>query len=190
MEHLKRKQNMKLAIFIDCQNDFLKEGKLAFGYPKKDNFDKVVNLAKKCVEEGYKCYATRDTHNSKYLSTLEGKNLPVKHCIELSKGWMINDKLMEVLEGECTIVNKPTFGSYDLVDIVSEDFKEKDIEEIVLCGYCSSICVLANSVLLRAKYPNTRIKVVESCCGDVNRESHKSAMAVLKMQQIEVVKSL
>lgn len=178
---------MKIAVFVDCQNDFLKGGRLAFGYPEKDNFDEVVALAQYCTENGYRCYATRDTHGSNYSSTLEGKNLPVEHCIELSEGWMVNDRLMKVLEGKCTFVNKPTFGSYDLVECILDDSKNENVEEILICGYCTSICVLANSVLLRAKFPNASIKVVGCCCGDVSRDSHEAAIATMKMQQIEVV---
>ena len=208
---------MKAVVFIDAQNDFVKGGKLAFGYPAEDNLQKVVDFAKECAADPeFKIYATRDTHEktayedvgtvinfdehgrvdstrringkpaSGYLATLEGRKLPVEHCVEGTRGWQVVDSLMEVLLGKVTFVNKPAFGSYDLVGIFGEDFDGKSPDEIILCGYCTSICVLANAVLLRAKYPNAKITVRADLCGDVDEESHKAALKVLRMQQIDV----
>ena len=195
---------MKAMVFVDVQNDFIKGGKLAFGYPAEDNLQKVVDFAKKCVNDpDCKIYATRDTHEatkfiyhfegdkmisnpqSGSLTTLAGQKLPVEHCVEGTEGWQIVDELMEVLSGKCTFINKPTFGSYDLVDIIAEDF-ETDPDEIVLCGYDLGVCVISNTVLLRAKYPNTKIVIRTDLCGCVNEQSFKAACEVLKLQQIEL----
>lgn len=209
---------MKAVVFIDVQNDFVKSGKLAFGYPVEDNLQKIVDFAKMCADDAdYKIYATRDTHEKTlyhnlehplwqpladhlhetnvpgvgdpiagYLTTLEGKKLPVEHCVEGTNGWQIVDSLMDVLLGKATFVNKPTFGSYDLVGIMQEDFKTADPEEIVLVGYDLSICILANAVLLRAKYPNVKIVVKTNLCGDVDEAAFDAAVKVLQMQQIEI----
>ena len=197
---------MKAIVFIDVQNDFLKGGKLAFGYPVEDNFQKIVDFAKECVNayrndaSSYvKIYATRDTHEATkwiekdgaqavvgYLATFEGKRLPVEHCVEGSEGWQIADSLMEVLLGNATFVNKPTFGSLDLAAVIAEDFNGVDLDEIIVLGYDLSICVLANAVLLRAAFPNTKITVKASLCGDVSKEAFDNACAALKMQHVDV----
>ena len=196
---------MKAVVFIDVQNDFVKGGKLAFGYPVEDNLQKVVNFANECVADPKcKIYATRDTHEATkyifhfegdkkvsepqtgYFATLEGKKLPVEHCVEGDIGWQIVDPLMDVLLGKATFINKPTFGSYDLVGVMQEDFRTEDPEEIILAGYDLSICVLANAVLLRAKYPNAKIVVKANLCGDVDKAAFDAAVKVLQMQQIEV----
>lgn len=210
---------MKAVVFVDVQKDFVKGGKLAFGYPAEDNLQKVVDFAKQCADDtDCKIYATRDTHEktayedvgtiinfdrcgrvdnteqingdpvSGYLATLEGQKLPVEHCVEGTDGWQIVDPLMEVLLGKATFVNKPTFGSYDLVDVIVEDFATEpdDPDEIVICGYDLSICVLANALLLRAKYPNVKIIVKTGLCGDVDKAAFDAAIKVLQMQQIEV----
>ena len=191
---------MKIAVFIDCQNDFLKYGKLAYGYPEQDNFENVLAFAKYCVENNLICYRTQDTHDetkydfkkepiSGYLTTLEGKKLPIEHCVKNTKGWKINSKLLEIIESLSTSIEKRTFGSNDLVALISGDICHlKNIDEILICGYCTSICVLANAVLLRAKFPNMNITVLEDCCGDVSKEAHDAALTVLKMQQIEICK--
>lgn len=191
---------MKIAVFIDCQNDFLTGGKLAYGYPEKDNFENVLAFAKYCVENKLICYRTQDTHDETkydfkkepilgYLTTLEGKKLPIEHCVKNTKGWDINSKLLEIIEGTSISIKKSTFGSGDLVARISSDiYHLKNIDEILICGYCTLICVLANTVLLRAKFPNMKITVLEDCCGDVSKEAHDAALTVLKMQQIEICK--
>ena len=178
---------MKAVVFVDVQKDFVKGGKLAFGYPAEDNLQKVVDYAKKCADDAdCKIYATRDTHATDYMKTLEGQKLPVEHCVEGTDGWQIVDPLMEVLLGKATFVNKPTFGSYDLVDIIAEDFGTDGPEEIIICGYDLSICCLANAVLLRAKFPNVKITVKTDFCGDVDKAAFDAAVKVLQMQQIEI----
>jgi len=183
---------VKAVVFVDVQKDFVKGGKLAFGYPAEDNLQKVVDYAKKCVDAYrndrttlVRIYATRDTHAADYMKTLEGQKLPVEHCVEGTDGWQIVDPLMEVLLGNATFVNKPTFGSYDLADIIAEDL-EGTLDEIVICGYDLSICVLANAVLLRAKFPNAKITVRTDLCGDVDKAAFDAAVKVLQMQQIEI----
>lgn len=178
---------MKAVVFVDVQKDFVKCGKLAFGYPTEDNLQKVVGFAKQCADDAdCKIYATRDTHDTDYMKTLEGQKLPVEHCVEGTDGWQIVDPLMEVLLGKTTFVNKPTFGSYDLADIVAEDFGKNGPEEIIICGYDLSICCLANAVLLRAKFSNVKITVRTDLCGDVDKAAFDAAVKVLQMQQIEI----
>ena len=198
---------MKAVVFVDVQNDFVRGGALPFGYPFEDNLPKIIDFAKKCVNDpDCKIYATRDTHEKSdslpesadgtipekhvgYLATLEGKKLPVEHCIEGTDGWNVVDSLMDVIHTHCTFVNKPTFGSFDLCEIIDEDIKRNNckIDEIVVLGYCTSICVLSNAVLLRAKFPDMKISVMKDLCGCVSEESHRAALKALEMQQIDVV---
>ena len=211
---------MKAVVFIDVQNDFVKGGKLAFGYPIEDNIQNVIEFAKHCIADtNCKIYATRDTHEATkwvekncaqvvvgYLATLEGQKLPVEHCIEGTDGWMIDNRLMEVLDGKCTFVNKPTFGSFDLAEIINEDFNEtyqyieklhcnvkclpktdQKFDEIVICGFCTDICVVSNALLLRAKFPNTKITVMKDLCAGVTPETHEAALKTMQMCQIDVM---
>ena len=85
----------------------------------------------------------------------------------------------------CTFINKPTFGSYDLVDIIAEDF-ETALDEIVLCGYDLGVCVISNAVLLRAKYPNVKITIKKDLCGCINKETFNAALCVAKCCQIDI----
>ena len=82
---------MKLLIVIDMQNDFID---MALG--TKEAVAIVPAVARKITEyrsQGNLVVFTRDTHQKNYLQTQEGKNLPVEHCIEGTKGWQISEKL-------------------------------------------------------------------------------------------------
>jgi nicotinamidase-related amidase len=192
---------MKAVVFVDVQKDFI-DGALR-NEKAIEVTPKIVEFAKECVEKGYKLYATRDTHEkttycrrlfdnepdipkSGYLATLEGCYLPVEHCIECTDGWMIDNRLMEVLDGKCTFVNKPTFGSFDLAEIIAEDFVNENIDEIILCGFVSSICVISNALLLRAKFPNKNVTIYDNLCADLDDIGHNSAMTVARNCQIDI----
>lgn len=193
---------MKAVIFIDVQKDFVKGGALAYGYPEESNTDKLVAFAHDCRIKGYALYATQDTHDDSYMGTLEGEKLPVPHCVKGTPGHEVVDLLHKDGDGNVIIpygrmVEKNTFGSFDLLNRIYDDFGdegdysagnyEEPLEEIIICGYCTSICVMANAVMLRAARPNTKITVRADLCGDVDEESHKAALKILRMQQIDVV---
>lgn len=181
---------MKIAVFVDIQNDFVKGGALPFAYPERDNVPQIISFAKSCRDNGWQLFATADTHDKEtYLTdTLEGKLLPIEHCLRGTEGHKIVDDLLRDEKGiiipEEHIIQKYTFGSYTLgAEIQSID---EEIEEIVICGYCTSICVAANAILLRAKFRNTKITVRADLCGDVTESSHNAAIQVMKMQQIDI----
>ena len=189
----------KAVVFIDVQKDFI--DKALKNEQAIATMPKIVEFAKKCKAEGCKLYATRDTHTktvfeyvgtigkfngrpaSGYLATLEGKKLPVEHCIEGEDGWMVDDRLMEVLDGACTFINKPTFGSFDLAEVIKED---GPFDEIELCGFCTDICVVSNALILRAKFPNTPIAVMKDLCAGVTPETHEAALKTMQMCQIDI----
>ena len=166
-------------IVVDMQNDFI-DGTLG----TKESVAIVQNVAKKITvarAAGETVVFTRDTHQKNYLETQEGKNLPVLHCVEGSEGWQISSKL-EV--GESRICNKPSFGSMDLAEYVAN---LNDLEEIELVGLCTGICVISNAFILKAKHPEVKITVDASCCACVTPESHKTALAAMKLCQINVI---
>ena len=172
---------MKLLIVIDMQNDFID---MALG--TKEAVAIVPAVARKITEyrsQGNLVVFTRDTHQKNYLQTQEGKNLPVEHCIEGTKGWQISEKL-EVADSK--IFDKPTFGSTDLADYVFSLNNSNNIEEIEVVGLCTDICVISNALLLKAKLPEVPISVDSTCCAGVTPQSHENALSAMKMCQIGV----
>lgn len=169
---------MKLLVVIDMQNDFI-DGALG----TKEAVAIVEGVRAKTEEykkAGYPIIYTRDTHPESYMETLEGKNLPVPHCIKGTKGWEITDRLDT--EG-CRIIDKPTFGSTELGEYVRG---LEGITEIELVGLCTDICVISNALLIKANLPETKISVDSDCCAGVTPESHSNALKSMQMCQINV----
>lgn len=195
---------MKYLIVIDMQNDFL-DGPLG-NEMCRVAIPEVVNLIKS--EKWNRIFLTRDTHFDNYTRTLEGRKLPIPHCKFQSEGWKVNSEIMDALHSQDVFnygfVDKPTFGSLSLIksieNYIEENFNTCDDEakelirrvgcgeglEFHVCGVCTSICVLANVVILRAKYPDAKIIIHERACGDVTKEMHNAALVCFKSQQCEV----
>ncbi|MBO6204835.1 MAG: isochorismatase family protein, partial [Selenomonas sp.] len=56
-----------------------------------------------------------------------------------------------------------------------------------LVGLCTDICVISNALLIKAAYPEVQISVDANCCAGVTPESHRNALAAMKMCQIKVL---
>lgn len=171
---------MKYLIVVDMQNDFI-TGSLGTK-EAEDILPKVIEKVKKF--DGTVIY-TKDTHGADYLSTQEGKNLPVEHCIKGSHGWMLADELEKLSLGH-KVFHKPTFGSMDLAKHLAEENEKEAIEEIELCGLCTDICVISNAFVIKASLTEVPVVVDASCCAGVTPESHLNALAAMKMCQVTV----
>ena len=127
---------------------------------------------------------TYDTHDENYMNSLEGKYLPVPHCIKGSEGWKLNPKIQAALENkEYISVEKPTFGSVDLPQIIKQNTQVKSIE---ICGLCSDICVVSNALLLKAHFHEVEISLDSKACAGVTPQSHEAALNTMRMCQINV----
>lgn len=174
---------MKVLVIIDAQVDFV-TGTLANVAAQA-----AIPSIKKRIEEARDNHEmvifTQDTHMEDYMNTLEGKKLPVEHCIYQTEGW----EIVEELRDEAALcVLKPTFGSLDLIDRIVgfRNAFNKDVE-IELCGFCTDICVVSNALLLRAAMPNARITVNGGLCAGTTKENHDAALAVMRSCQIDVI---
>ena len=166
-------------LVIDMQNDFI-DGALG----TKEAEAIVPKVEEKIRGFSGRVIFTRDTHNEEYMSSQEGRNLPVPHCIKGTDGWQIREEL-EKLRTE-PAVDKPTFGSRALGELLLQLDKEEKIESITLVGLCTDICVISNALLAKAFLPEVPITVDASCCAGVTPESHKTAHSAMKMCQIPV----
>lgn len=171
----------KILVVVDMQNDFI-DG--ALGTKEAEQIVEPVMHKIKEYNTG-NIYATRDTHGTDYLSSQEGKNLPVEHCIKGTQGWEIRSEIAELLAG-AVIVDKPSFGSLKLAELLYEENKKEELE-IELIGLCTDICVVSNAILLKAKMPEIKISVDASCCAGVTPESHAAALETMKMCQINIL---
>lgn len=167
------------------QNDFI-DGALGTSEAKKI-VPNVIEKIKSYNNVDSFIFATRDTHNKDYLFTEEGKNLPVEHCIKGTKGHELNTEVLDSLKEDCVIIDKPTFGSFELGLKLKELDELFDIENIEVIGLCTDICVISNAVIAKSALPNAHIKVDASCCAGVTPESHNRALDSMQTLQVEIV---
>ena len=166
----------KLLVIVDMQNDFVTG---CLGTPEAQSI--VSSVAAYAESFDGDIVFTRDTHGEDYLSTQEGRRLPVTHCIKGTDGWQIVSALRPLSE-KCRIFDKNVFGSRELAAFVSEH----GYESTELCGVCTGICVISNAVLIKAFSSETTVAVLSELCACVTPESHRTALEAMKTCQIDV----
>ena len=173
---------MKTLVVVDMQNDFI-TGSL--GSPLTQSVvQKVADKVATAAKNSERIIFTRDTHFDNYLKTPEGVKLPVEHCIQNTFGWDIIPELQEIVQNyPCIYVNKPIFGSVDLM----EYFSNSEEQEIEFCGVCTDICVVSNALMAKSFYPNAKISVDPNACAGTSIANHLSAIDVMRSCQIDII---
>lgn len=181
---------MKVLLVIDVQNDFV-TGALA----NPEAQAKIPAIREKItqrIDEGWQVVFTQDTHFDDYDKTMEGKYLPIKHCLAETDGWCIIPELEEFLEASRRLL-KSRFGDIELyhrIDLCMPEklLEKKPIEEIELIGFCTDICVVSNALILKAASwsEKTIISCDASCCAGTSAEAHEAALTVMRSCQVEV----
>ena len=169
---------MRYLIVVDMQVDFV-SGALG----SKEAQAIIGAVAEKIRGFDGRIIFTRDTHGADYLSTQEGKNLPVPHCVCGTEGWQIIPELRASVQ---TVIDKPSFGSEELAALLKKENEQEAIECITLIGLCTDICVISNAMLIKAAMPEVPVIVDAACCAGVTVQSHKNALAAMKMCQIGI----
>ena len=168
----------KLLVVVDMQNDFIGG---ALGTQEAQSILPAVRARiADARKEGEEVAFTRDTHGEEYLSTQEGKNLPVPHCIAGTAGHEIAAGLC--LAGE-RVFDKPAFGSIELAAYV----KERGFAAVELVGVCTDICVISNALLIKAFCPEAEVCVRAGCCAGVTAQSHQTALAAMRACQVKIL---
>lgn len=189
--------NLKnLIVPVDVQNDFV-SGVLGC----KENVI-ITEKIKGCLEKwsgtaGTIIMATKDTHESDYLHTREGRRLPVEHCLAFTDGW--DSPLDEYFDGH---TDKDTFMAnslhfYEDLKLVARMNRDLDIDDIddtdeiniYVMGFCTSICVISNALMLRHLFPEANVYLVSDLCNDLTEENHNAALVVAKSCHIDVIES-
>ncbi len=173
----------KFLIVVDMQNDFI-DGALGTKEAEKI-VPAVVERINAAKAEGFTLLATLDTHTPDYMQTAEGKKLPVPHCIKGTEGWQIRPEIAAAL-GDARLVEKPTFGSTDLPGIIADLADDPAAMTIELLGLCTDICVVSNTLLLKANFPEATFQVPAACCAGVTPEKHAAALETMRSCQIDV----
>ena len=178
-------ENKIQYVVIDAQPDFI-DGSLG-----NANFkNRLGYIADKIRDAKRPVIFTQDTHDENYANTLEGKKLPVPHCIKGTDGHKVAKELTSVLTKTPIFIEKNTFGFTGWKEILGT---ADDIDVIYIMGTVNPICPVANAIGIRALYPSKRIIVDYAGCGfmadDKGDETFCRAATkyVLNMQQIDVI---
>ncbi len=175
-----------MLVVVDYQNDFV-DGSLGFSGAEIMD-DEIAAFIEEYICGGGIVVATRDTHSSEYLNTREGKNLPVKHCIEGENGWQIYGKtgaMTEKYSADIHFIDKYSFGiSPEQMLKLKEKFSP---QKILLVGLVSNICVISNVCCFQSTFPEADISVKKTATASFDDDLNAKTLDVLKGLQIEVI---
>ena len=170
----------ELLIVVDYQKDFV-DGALGFAGAEALDGPIAQRIAQVRAGGGDVIF-TMDTHGADYADTMEGKKLPVAHCLKDTPGWQLYGQVGASLLPGDPVFEKETFPSLDLSDWL----RERDYDTVELCGLVSHICVLSNAVMVKAALPNAAITVDARLTASYDPALHQKALDVLEGIHITV----
>ena len=167
----------KALVVVDFQNDFI-DGTLGFDKAKMLKSE-ILRLVSEF--EGDLIF-TFDTHGKDYLSTKEGRNLPVPHCIKGENGWQMSAEFTPFLQ-RAKIFEKGSFGSLDLATFL----RGQNYSQVEFCGLVSHICVFHNIILAFNALPNARLILHQNATASFDEALQNHAFELLKAFWVEFV---
>ena len=170
----------RLLVVVDFQNDFVCG---SLGFEKAKELEKVI-LEKINEYKNDDIIFTLDTHENDYLSTIEGKHLPIKHCIKGTFGHEIYGKIKEISKNY-PCIEKETFASKELLHFIEN--KPFTYESIEICGLVSDICVISNAIIAKAASPKSKISVDKKATSSANLKMQEMVFKVMQNLHIEVI---
>lgn len=169
----------RYLVVVDVQNDFV-DGSL--GTPEALGI--VPRVASKIASFQGTVLYTMDTHGEDYLSSREGRMLPVPHCVRGTEGWEVPEEVFSALEARnAERFEKSSFASTAL----AEHLRAVGARSVELVGLCTDICVVSNALLLRATLPEAEVSVDPSCCAGTTPAMHEEALDVMRSCQVLVM---
>lgn len=168
-------------VVVDFQNDFV-DGSL--GFAQAPRLEEAILLKINAYHAQKQTVVfTFDTHAEQYLQTLEGRKLPVVHCIKNTPGWQLYGRIADVCRQDDVRIEKPGFGSMELAGYL----RAGGFDQVELVGLVSNICVISNAVLAKAALPEAEILVDAACTASADPVLHEKALDVLEGLQVTVI---
>ena len=171
----------KALIVVDYQNDFI-TGSLGFEAAVAIR-PIVAAKIETALKEGTDVIFTLDTHTEYYLNTVEGKGLPIVHCVRGTWGWELDDSVKNYASKAKAVIEKPTFGSAELGAFVEKE----GYTDVELCGLVTSMCVLNNAIITKAHLPECNITVDSKATEDADPKVKQSALDAMKTFMMKVL---
>lgn len=208
-----------LIVAVDLQNDFIfADVKDTKNHPNgvisseeaKMMIGNVEVFIRNCAdsEKNLNIVFIKDTHYLKsdaipsemwYTNSLEGRKLPIVHCIKGTDGWKFPKYLEDFVKnskdsGHVKVIEKMSFAMnpQQVLDIISGSWSFKggiNFDKIIIFGICTDVCVLSNAILFRSYLPNIPIYVLKDLCAGSYPDSHEAALTVMNQLQFDVIES-
>ena len=172
---------MKCLVVVDYQVDFV-SGSLGNAAAAALDAGLAARIRQSRMQ-GEDVIFTLDTHEADYMSTREGKYLPVPHCIRGTEGHVLYGETAKERHPEDAVFCKETFGSKELF----AHLLEKRYQEIELCGVVTNICVISNAVLAKTALPEAEVRVNAALCASNDASLHRKALDVMASFQIDII---
>lgn len=187
----------KVLFIIDAQNDFChSDGSLCC-----ENADTAVsNICKLLETEKFDTIVLSfDIHDAYYNESIEGKYLPVEHCVDGTWGCQLHKTVYDAMyphDNHSWRVNKKTFmmDEEEINDIFNSEPNLDGFPydcEIYICGFATDICVLNNALMLKHRfsklYEQYEINLIENCCAGTTKEMHDKAVEIMKVNHINII---
>ncbi len=170
----------KALVVVDYQNDCV-SGSIGF----TDAKELERRIQRKIVmyrKNDYDIVFTFDTHDDGYMSTMESRYTPVKHCIKGTAGWNLYGLVAKTFNSKDKAFCKSAFGSMELANYL----KHNNYKIVEFVGVPSSICVLANAVLAKSALPEANIIIDASCTASRDRVLNEEAFDIMEEMQMKV----
>ena len=172
---------MKMLVVVDYQKDFV-DGTL--GFPGAEKLDAgIAAKIREYAARGELIVQTMDTHHPDYLTTREGKHLPVLHCIAGSDGWQTYGETAKAMaEVSFMQIDKATFGVHpaQMMELMAW-LEGAEVTEIEFVGLVSNICVFQGA------FPNAQILVDKSLIASFDPKAHDAVLEVMAGLQVNFI---
>jgi len=177
-------EKKRLLVVVDYQRDFV-NGSLGFKGAEL-LYEKILEKVREYKENGDFIVFTMDTHDKDYLRTLEGKYLPIEHCVKGAQGHELFGKELKIIaeDKEVCIIQKNKFGTMDFMKLKEEI---GEIESVELCGIDANICVLSNAIICQTVFENSEIYIRKILCGSGNKDLEIKTFEIMKNLQMHVI---
>lgn len=170
----------KLLVVVDYQVDFV-SGSL--GFEDALNLeDKIVDKIIEFENNDDDVIFTLDTHYDNYFETVEGENLPIKHCIYNTEGHKLYGNVCNMISNHPVIL-KETFGSNKLLDYL----KNNDYDEVHFCGVVTNICVISNAIIAKSALPNAKIVIYKDLVASNDKIMEEMSFDIMKNLHMNII---
>ena len=139
----------------------------------------IVGRIEEAIDYNDDIYFVMDNFEEGFFKTPEGKRYPAKHCIRGTKGAELYGKVNDYSSNGHVIVKK-TYGSEALVDSL------KMFDEIEICGVDTHTSVLVNAMMIRTRYPKSKVTVIRNCVAAKDSELGEAALEMMEQMGVDL----